>query len=136
METIKTKSCVISILFAFAIIFHSCMAYNPQHVSVEDAASEGKRAKIKMKIGKRLKYKKIVKDNSLYFGMAKSKGKWVKIHIDTSKVESVRLQNKTMSTILTISGVLLTVGIIGLTFIFATTDFSEIGRLSTPSPGS
>lgn len=123
MKTIKTQIKSISLITAILILCQSCKAYYKDSVSLEQAVKSHKRAKVETTTKQTFKFQAISFENDQYYGIKKVKGEIVKMPINQANLSKVRLENKTMSTILTIA---LPVGIlaVGLAIIASTLDFS------------
>jgi len=115
MKSARKQIRLISVILTSLILFQSCRVYNKEHVTLDKAVEEGKRVKILTKKGIKLKFKKIVHSDGVYYGIKRVKGNEELNPIDPNSVESIRLHNKTMSIIygtgigLLISGVVLSV---------------------------
>lgn len=94
------------------ILFQSCYAYHKVPVNLEEAVKEGKRAKIKTTDNQNYVYKAIVYEDSKFFGLKKIKGKSTKIFIDDTSIQSIRLENKSLSSVLSVGLILATIGAI------------------------
>lgn len=131
MIIFRKRTYAICLLFTLIILFQSCRVYKSEHVSLETAVLEAKRVKIKTNDGETLKFKRIAKDSNQYFGLKKRKGALVKFPIAIEEVESVRLHNRTLSTILNVTAGVFVVGTVLLTIVIANIS-QGVARLSTP----
>ena len=111
MNTILKRSKTITFILTIFILFQSCRAYNWHSASIEEAAKDGRRVKIKTKGNKTLKYKRVIYEKDKFYGL-KRKGE--RILIDPNNIKKVRLQNKTVSIIKTV-----TAGFFGSVVIYA-----------------
>lgn len=98
----KNRIKSISLFLTFLILVQSCRVYHSDSVTLEKALVERKRVKIKTKSGKTLKFKEIIKDSNQYYGITRKD----KFLIIENNISSVRLQNRTLSGILTVVSVL------------------------------
>ncbi|HZW63045.1 MAG TPA: hypothetical protein VFF15_05285 [Flavobacteriaceae bacterium] len=96
------------------ILFQSCKVYHKDTVTLEQAAKDGRRAKIETTTSKKYVFKTISYENDTYYGINKIKGKTVKIPLEKTKMESVRLENKSLSTVLTLGLFVAVVGAVVL----------------------
>ncbi|BAO76214.1 hypothetical protein [Winogradskyella sp. PG-2] len=99
MKIIKERIQLVSNALIVLILFQSCRVYQRENVSLDKAVTEHKRVKIKTKDGQILKFKRILLDNSQFYGVKKVKGKYTRVLIQPNDIQSLRRHNKTMSII-------------------------------------
>ena len=103
MKTIKNNLKLIALIMSLIMLFQSCKAYYNDSVTLHQASQEFKRTKIQNKDNVILKFRGIKMEDNQYYGVNKVKGDMIKIPIDENFIKSVKLENETMSTILTIA---------------------------------
>ena len=103
MRTIKKQIKLISLVFAHLVLFQSCKAYYKDSVTLEQAFNAQRRAKIETNSSQIIKLKSINKENNKYYGIKKVNGEFIKIPIDEISLNKIRLENKSMSKVLTIA---------------------------------
>ena len=130
MKTLKKQIRIIALSLALLVVFQSCKVYHSDSVTLEQASREFKRTKIETKNNKILKYRGVKFEDSQYYGLKKVKNGIVNVPIDENFIKSVRLENETMSTILTIA---LPVVIIGVGLGMAAASLSDWGTVSLGS---
>ncbi len=89
------------LLTAISIPVQGCQAYKRTPISLEEAASNGKRAKVIYKNANRARFKQIVKDSTHFYGIRGSE----KIPLDDELIDSIRIKDQTGSTVLTVIAV-------------------------------
>lgn len=102
MKTIKKQINFIAITFAILTLFQSCKVYHSSSVTLEHASQEFKRTKVQTASNEILKFRGIKYENNQYYGVKKLKGEIINISLDEKYLKSVKLENETMSTVLTI----------------------------------
>lgn len=103
MRTIKIQIKSFSFFLSMLVIFQSCTVYKSTAVTLDEAAKEEIKTKVETNNGVNIKFKHIVFEDGNYFGIRKFKRKIQKIELNKEHIKSVRLKNKTVSTILTLS---------------------------------
>lgn len=124
MKTLKKQIRFIALSLALLLLFQSCKAYHSNSVTLEQASQEFKRTKIQTKNNEILKYRGVKFEDTKYFGIKKVNGNIVNVPIDENFIKTVRLENETMSTILTIA---LPVVILGAALGIAAASLSDLG---------
>ena len=109
MKTIKKQIKLIALIFSIVMLFQSCKAYYKESVTLAQAVSEHKRAKVETVTKQTYKFQSISFENEQYYGVNMVKGEAIKIPINQADLNKVRLENKSMSLIGTI-GVSVLVG--------------------------
>ena len=84
MNLLVRQSKMIAFVLTLAVLFQSCRAYNYHSVSLQEAAKDGRRVKIKTKENKVLKFKKVVYEDEQFYGLKK---KNAKVLIDPENVK-------------------------------------------------
>ena len=104
-------------LFASLIILQSCAVYQKAPVSLEQASKQDVRAKIKTKTNESFLVLKIIYEDDKYYGLQKVNGEKIRITLHADDINSIRLHDKTLSTVLSIGmpfGIVLEVIGVGL----------------------
>jgi len=101
MKTLKKQLRLTALVLTSLIILQSCRVYHRDSVSLQQAIKEEKRVKIKTADNKTLKFKKIIYAEGGYYGIKHSTFKYEihKMPLDQSKLQSVRMHNKSLSII-------------------------------------
>ena len=102
MKTLKKQIRFIALIFSITMLFQSCKVYYKDSVTLEQAVNEHKRTKVETVTKQTYKFQAISFENDQYYGIKRVKGTNVKTLIDKSNISKVVLENKTMSTILSI----------------------------------
>lgn len=103
MKQNKNNVKPIAIFLAILICFQSCKVYHSDSVTLEQGSQEFKRAKIQTISNEILKFRGIKMENNQYYGVKKVKREIVNMPLDENNIKSVKLENETMSTVLTIA---------------------------------
>jgi len=103
MKTTKKQINFVVITFAILILFQSCKAYHNNSVTLENASQEFKQTKVQTISNEIFKFRGITYEKNQYYGIKKFKGEIIKVPLDEKYLKSVKLENETMSTILTIA---------------------------------
>ncbi|MFC2147948.1 hypothetical protein ACFLR9_05205 [Bacteroidota bacterium] len=103
MKTWKNKFAIIAYYFAITIFFQGCVVYHNTPVTLEQATKEITRAKVKTTKDETYRFKHIGFEDGMFYGLKKTQGEYVRIPLDSNEISKIVLQNKTLSTILTIS---------------------------------
>ena len=96
-------------------MFQSCVGYQSTSISLEQAAKEQKRTKIRTSSNNKYYYEKIVLEEGQFYGIKKLNKNMVKIPLDTNEINDVYLQSKSKSSWMTI--VAIAIPVIALVFI-------------------
>jgi len=110
MKTLKKQIKTISILFGILILSQSCVVYKSQNFTLEDASKTVAKVKLVTDNNQTLKYKRVGITNGVYYGVTKENGLINMVEIQENKIKSVKLQDKTLSTALTIGIPVLIIG--------------------------
>ena len=120
MKTVRNHLKLISLLLSFTFILQSCKVYQSKTVTVDEAVQSKNRVKIISNRNETYKFKVLQKENDQLFGVTKKNSstaknltfqkfentgnsKNVKFLLPYSIVKEIHLQNKTLSTIITIA---------------------------------
>lgn len=102
MKTLKKNNQKINLILIFVILFESCTVYKSTPVSLEEAYKFEGKVRVYTIENIELWFKKIEVDNNEYFGVTRKKGKIVRIPLDSLKIKSISVKNKTLSTVLNV----------------------------------
>ncbi len=110
-------------VFAISLILflQSCGVYYKSPISLDEAVKQAGKVKIRTAEGKKIKYKKIIQSDDQFFGKKRKSGKWVQVPLNPADIQSVRLKNKSASTWVTVSSIVVPVG--ALIILLANADF-------------
>lgn len=103
MKALKSRLKLITLFFIAIILFQSCVGYQGTSVSLEQAAREQKRTKIRSSSKKKHYYEKIVFEEGQFYGIKKLNKNRVKIPLDTNEIDDVYIQSKSKSAWMTIA---------------------------------
>ena len=115
MKALKNRLKSITLFFIAIIMFQSCVGYQSTSISLEQAAKEQKRTKIRTSSNNKYYYEKIVLEEGQFYGIKKLNKNMVKIPLDTNEINDVYLQSKSKSSWMTI--VAIAIPVIALVFI-------------------
>ena len=116
MKTRKKQTKFIALTFAIMICFQSCKAYHSNSVTLEQASQEFKQTRIQTNNNEILKFKRIKVEDNKYFGVKIVKGEVINIPLEENNIKTIKLENETKSTVLTIaSSVIVLAGILVIT---------------------
>jgi hypothetical protein len=99
MKALVKQSKAIAFVLPMAILVQSCRTYNFRSVTLEEAAKDGRRVKIKTKDKEVWKFKKVIYEHGQFYGL---KRKNRKILIHPENIKKVKLHNRTLSIIQTV----------------------------------
>jgi high-affinity Fe2+/Pb2+ permease len=106
MKTIRKHLESLVLLLIVLMLFQSCVVYEKNSVSLDWAAKQELRAKVEMKTNETNKFKRISFENQHYYGIKKINGEITKTPLQADNLNKIQLQNKSTSTIATITTVL------------------------------
>jgi hypothetical protein len=96
----------IVLLFIILILFQNCVVYEKSSVSLEWASKQELKAKVRTKDSETYKFNRILSENGHFFGLQKITGESTKTELQANKIAKVQLQDKSISTIASITTVL------------------------------
>lgn len=108
------------------ILLNSCSVYYEKEVSFEEAYQSRKPARLITNENRKVKLKKIIYKDSTYYGISYYKKNKVEFPLSNETRKSLRLKDRTTSTIINVSGATLTLGI-SISIISALSISSEWG---------
>lgn len=106
MKTIRKHLKSLVLLFTILIFFQSCVVYEKSSVSLEWAAKQERKAKVKTNNNQTYKFKRIQSENEHFYGIKETNGDIIKIPLEADKLNKIQLQNKSTSTIATITTII------------------------------
>jgi len=112
MNTPKTSLTTIALFFMATILFQSCVAYQKNPVSLQQAERSQERVKLKTSRNQTYFFERIVLEKEQFYGLQKEKRELVPIAIADPGTTQVFLRSKSKSTLATIG--LILVPVIGL----------------------
>jgi hypothetical protein len=120
------KSKFVCLFLVFVVILQSCAVYQKNLVSIEEATATNHKVLIIKTDDTKLKLKKIELINGKYYGVVKDDNwKIIKIRLNESEIKTIRVLDKSTSTLLTIGAVV--VPIIAIIIIVSTADIYGCG---------
>jgi hypothetical protein len=125
MKTFKIRFKYLPVALAMLMLLQGCTVYKKQNVTMQAAAQEQVKTKVKTVNGN-FYFKYITVENDQYFGIKKSKGEIEKTRLDPKSIEKIQLKNKQGSVIVSI---LVPVGlIIGAVLILGSIAFGSSSK--------
>ena len=111
MKTIKNSMKQIALLFSIILLISSCVTYKATSLTIDELVKTQEKVRVEYKDSKIQRFQNLVLENGTYFGMMKEKLQTVKKPIEVESIKSVRVYDRTKSTIVTIGVHVLLVGI-------------------------
>jgi hypothetical protein len=119
------KNRTICFLLIIALILQSCAVYKKTSVTLNEAANGDRKILVVKTDNTKLKFKKIEKIDGVYYGLIKTKGQIEKIPLTESDLKTIRVLDKTATTI---GNVAIVVGSLGVVFlVVAAIELSNLG---------
>lgn len=109
LPNLKNKT--ICFFLIMALILQSCAVYKKTPVTLNEAATADGKVLVVKTDNTKLKFKKIEQIDSVYYGLIKTKGQIEKIPLTESDLKTIRLLDKTATTI---GNVAIVVGSLGI----------------------
>ncbi|MBP2283315.1 hypothetical protein H4V97_001633 [Flavobacterium sp. CG_23.5] len=110
------KSKIVCVLLIFVLLMQSCAIYQKTSVSLDDAVASNRKVLITKTDGAKLKLKRVELTDGKYYGIVKVDGKTEKIILVENDIRTIRILNKSATTIGTVGIVL---GSLVITFLVA-----------------
>lgn len=119
LKYLKTK--IVPITLVFVMLLQSCSIYKKTPVTLDEAAKANSKVLVERTNKEKFKLKKIENIDGKYLGKKKVKGETVSIQLDEKDIQSIRVLDKSKSTVATVflvvgSAILITAVIIAATF--------------------
>lgn len=113
MKKIRKQIEHLVLLFASLILFQSCVvAYQGTNVSLEQAAKQESKVKVKTTSNEIYEFKHIIFEDGKFYGVQKKGSEMVKTPLEMNELSKVRLQDKTLSTFLSIAIPVVLIGVL------------------------
>jgi len=120
MKTLKNQFKRLALFLSLLILFQGCVAYKAKNYSLDDAVASDTNVKLRTSNNVIHKYKRIELKDDAYYGVKKEKGTIVKYPIDSKNISDVKIKDKTLSTIGTITfGLVGTFGVLVAIYLLA-----------------
>lgn len=114
------KSKFVCVFLVFAFLLQSCSVYQKTPVSIDEAVTTENKALIIKTDDTKLKLKKIEQIEGVYYGIIDGDREIVKVPLNKSEIKTIRILDKSTSTLSTIAVVVVPLALI---IIFATADW-------------
>ena len=105
------RKCV-CVFLGFVFLLQSCAVYQKTPVSITEAAATNHKVLIIKTDDTKLKLKKIEQIDGIYYGITKDNGKIAKIPLSESDIKTIRVLDKTVTTIGNVAIVVGSMGIV------------------------
>ena len=112
MKALRIHFRLIAITLGILVLLQSCVAYKKGNYTLEQAVAEQNRVKVRTVEGKTIKYQKIEMLDGKYYGRKTIKGKSSLVALVEEDISDVMLQNKKMSTQLSIIAPFVVIGVV------------------------
>ena len=112
LKNLKTKT--VCFLLIIALIFQSCGVYKKTSVTLDEAVNADRKVLVVKKDNTKLKFIRIEQIDGMYYGHLKTKGEIEKIPLTESDLKTIRVLDKTLTTI---GNVAIVVGSLGVIFL-------------------
>jgi hypothetical protein len=103
---------LISYFLSFLILFSSCSVYQKKGISMEEASRLQKRVKATRTDDKIIKLKKIIKIDSVYYGIIDVKNNAVQVPLKVKEFKKIQPLDATTSTVLTVLAIAIPIGVL------------------------
>ena len=129
MKTIRSYIKQISILLMFLITLQSCVVYHSKTASADEAVQSNNRVKVITNSNDIYMFKKLKKEDGQLYGITQAKtitakkfsdkqtteisdSKYVSLLLTDNQIKEIHLKNKSWSTVLTVSVIVVPIGIL------------------------
>jgi len=102
MRTVKKYLRTIALILVMIILLQNCTVYKNTSVSLNQAAQNETKVKVKTKNEETLKFKRIALENGTYYGVEKNKDKMSKVSLDPNIILSIHEKDRPTSTLFTV----------------------------------
>lgn len=96
------KSKIVCVLLFFVLLMQGCAIYQKTPVSLDDAVASNRKVLITKTDGAKLKLKRVELTDGKYYGIVKVDGKSEKIVLVENDIRTIRILNKTATTLGTV----------------------------------
>lgn len=86
-----------SLVLTILIVFQSCRVYKKNPITIDEAVKSERRIKIKTLDNNKFKFKRVIIEESNYYGIKRVNGDLEKVPIMLNTIDNIRVHNKTMS---------------------------------------
>ncbi len=114
MKFKKLKTKTVCFLLVIALILQSCAVYEKTSVTLDQAVTADRKVLVVKTDNTKLKFIRIEQIDGIYYGRLKTKGKIEKIPLTESDLKTIRVLDKTATTI---GNVAIVVGSLGIVFL-------------------
>lgn len=111
------------LFIALSILLNSCSVYFRKESTFNEAYLSKKPVKLITKDDRKVKLRKIVYKDSTYYGVYYDSGKKIEFPMSEEKYKSLRIKDRTTSTILNVTGTIVTLGAVTIIIFALTYDF-------------
>ncbi|MFV5699559.1 hypothetical protein ACM55H_14420 [Flavobacterium sp. ZT3R17] len=111
MRNTNLKNKTVSFLLVIALIMQSCSVYKKTPVTIDEAVTADRKILVVKTDNTKLKFIRIEQIDGIYYGRKKIKGKIEKIPLTVSDIKTIRVLDKTATTI---GNVAIVVGSLGI----------------------
>ena len=111
-KNLKTKT--VCFLVTLALILQSCAVYKKTPVTLNEAVATNRKVLVVKTDNTKLKFITIEQSNGIYYGHLKSKGEMIEIPLTENDLKTIRILDKTATTI---GNVAIIVGSLGIVLI-------------------
>ncbi len=123
LKNLKTKT--VCFLLVIALILQSCSVYKRTSVTLDEAVTADRKILVVNTDNKKLKFIRIEQIDGMYYGHIKTKGKIEKIPLTESDLKTIRVLDKTATTI---GNVAIVIGSLGIVFLVVVAiELSDLG---------
>ena len=130
MKTIKIHLKIVAFLISSMILLQGCTIYKSTTVTLDEAYKSHTKTKVLTTNNQTLKFKRIDFRDGGYYGISKNPSKFENMLLDKNNIQSIKIKNKTTSTILNVGVPLIVIG--GIIWISA--DSMEFGSFNLTDP--
>lgn len=112
MKTINIYLKIVAFLIPSMIMLQGCTVYKSTTVTLDEAYKSQTKTKVFTSNNETLKFKRIDFINGEYYGISKNPSKFENMFLDKTNINSIKVKNKTASTILNVGVPTIVVGVI------------------------
>ena len=110
MKTIKIHLKIVAFLIFSMILLQGCTVYKSTTVNLDEAYKSNTKAKVLTIDNQTLKFKRINLIDGKYYGISKNPSKFENMFLDKNNINSIKVKNKTASTIINVGVPIVVVG--------------------------
>ncbi|MEW5676940.1 hypothetical protein ABGT15_11565 [Flavobacterium enshiense] len=110
-----------SIFLTLLILLQSCTVYQRTPISIDEAVAYNRSVKVITVTDRKLKFKRIEKTDSVYYGLQKSGGKIQKIALNPNNIKAIKKPDRVTSTLITTTSI--TASVLFLTYLLLQDSF-------------